>query len=179
MGDHPPREWHTNSNINFVRNNSYTSTHIFCPLIYYLRPFHVLFPLPPSHNTNPGSHSRLFSPPTHHGSCLAFLSREKLSFSSSSTGVELCLPTCLQQYCCCSSVNVMCCIVCWISLKVGSRPAISNMGRAKALKAVCRLWSNRARKGGCDTRTYYILTSIYMHLPTRYCWALTLLVDDW
>ena len=36
----------------------------------------LLFPLPPSRNSDPGSHSRLFSPSTHYGLCLAFLSRE-------------------------------------------------------------------------------------------------------
>ena len=34
--------------------------------------FALLFSLPPSRNSDPGSHSRLFSPPTHYGSCLAF-----------------------------------------------------------------------------------------------------------
>ena len=43
--------------------------------------FALLFSLPPinSRNSDPGSHSRLFSPPTHYGSCLAFLSRENFS----------------------------------------------------------------------------------------------------
>ena len=41
--------------------------------------FALLFALPPSRNSDPGSHSRLFSPPTHYGSCLAFLSREDFS----------------------------------------------------------------------------------------------------
>ena len=42
--------------------------------------FALLFSLPPGRNSDPGSHSRLFSPPTHHyGSCLAFLSREYFS----------------------------------------------------------------------------------------------------
>ena len=54
--------------------------------------FVLLFCLPPSRNSDPGSHSRLFSPPPHYGSCLAFLSREEL-FLPSSTRVELCLPT--------------------------------------------------------------------------------------
>ena len=40
--------------------------------------FALLFSFPPSRNTNPGSHSRLF-PPTHYGSCLAFISREDFS----------------------------------------------------------------------------------------------------
>ena len=43
-------------------------------------PSHLLsspfYSLPPSRNSDPGSHNRLFSPPTHYGSCLAFLSRE-------------------------------------------------------------------------------------------------------
>ena len=43
--------------------------------------FALLFSLPPinSRNSDPGSHSRLFSPPTHYGSCLAFLPREDFS----------------------------------------------------------------------------------------------------
>ena len=42
--------------------------------------FALLFSLPPSRNSDPGSHSILFSPPPHYGSCLAFLSREDFSF---------------------------------------------------------------------------------------------------
>ena len=41
--------------------------------------FALLFSLPPSRNSDPGSHSRLFSPPTHYGSCLAFLRRKYFS----------------------------------------------------------------------------------------------------
>ena len=41
--------------------------------------FALLFSLPPSRNSDPGSNSRLFFPPTHYGSCLAFLSREDFS----------------------------------------------------------------------------------------------------
>ena len=37
------------------------------------------FSLPASRNSDPGSHSRPFSPPPHYGSCLAFLSREHFS----------------------------------------------------------------------------------------------------
>ena len=60
----------------------------------------TMFSLPPilinSRNSDPGSHSRLFSPRPHHGSCLAFLSREDFSsILPSSTRVELCLPTLL------------------------------------------------------------------------------------
>ena len=59
--------------------------------IYYLRPS---FSLPPSGNSDRGSHSRLFSPPTHYGSCLAFfIARRFQLFLPSSTRVELCLPT--------------------------------------------------------------------------------------
>ena len=49
--------------------------------IYYI--FALLLSLPPtsSRNSDPGSHSRLFSPPTQSGSCLAFLAREGFSFS--------------------------------------------------------------------------------------------------
>ena len=47
--------------------------------IHYLRPS---FSFPPSRNSDPGSHSRLFSPPTpQYGSRLAFLSREDFSSS--------------------------------------------------------------------------------------------------
>ena len=38
--------------------------------------FDNLFSLPPGRSSDPGSHSRLFSPPTHYGPCLAFLSRQ-------------------------------------------------------------------------------------------------------
>ena len=49
--------------------------------------------LPPSRNSDPGSHSSLF-PPTHYGSCLAFLSQENFSpFFPFSTRVELHVPT--------------------------------------------------------------------------------------
>ena len=43
--------------------------------------FALLFSLPRSRNSDPGSHtySRLFSAPPRYGSCLAFLSREDLS----------------------------------------------------------------------------------------------------
>ena len=34
--------------------------------------FALLYSLPPRRNSDPGSHSRLFSPPTHYGSCVAF-----------------------------------------------------------------------------------------------------------
>ena len=40
--------------------------------IHYLRPSITVY-LPPRRNSDPGSHSSLFSPPTHYGSCLAFL----------------------------------------------------------------------------------------------------------
>ena len=56
--------------------NIYTSKYIFSiPFTI----FALLFSLPPSRNSDPGSHGRLFSPPTHGGSCLAFLSREDFS----------------------------------------------------------------------------------------------------
>ena len=42
--------------------------------------FALLFSLPLiNRNSDPGSHSRLFPPPTHYGSCFAFLSREDFS----------------------------------------------------------------------------------------------------
>ena len=49
-------------------------THVLMYPIYYLRPYI----LPPSRNSDPVSHSRLF-PPTHYGSCLAFVFRENLA----------------------------------------------------------------------------------------------------
>ena len=65
---------------------------ISCPILgplsrlffFFFFPSHVLsspflFSLPPSRNTDPGSHSRLFFPPPHYGSCLVFLSREDFS----------------------------------------------------------------------------------------------------
>ena len=56
--------------------------------------FALLFYLPPSHNSAPGSHSRLLCPPTHYGSCLAFhIARRFQLFLPSSPRVELCLPT--------------------------------------------------------------------------------------
>ena len=57
----------------------------FCYFYFFSIPFIIfalLFCLPPSRNSDPGSHSRLFSPPTHYGSCLAFFSR-KISADSS------------------------------------------------------------------------------------------------
>ena len=51
-------------------------------IIYISIPFTIfalLFSLPPSRNSDPESNSRLFSPPTHYGSCLAFFSREDFS----------------------------------------------------------------------------------------------------
>ena len=49
--------------------------------------FALLFSLPPSRNSDPGSHSRPFPPPPHYGSCLAFLSPEEI-FSSLSSLVD-------------------------------------------------------------------------------------------
>ena len=51
--------------------------------------FALLFSLPPRLNSDPGSHSRLFSQPTHDGSCLAFsIARRFQLFLPSSTRVE-------------------------------------------------------------------------------------------
>ena len=71
----------------------------FCFLLFSffsipLNIFALLFSLPPSRNSDPGSHGRLFSPPTHYDSCLAFfIARRFQLFLPSSTRVELCLPT--------------------------------------------------------------------------------------
>ena len=53
------------------------------------------YSLPPSRNSDPGSHSRLFFPhPPRYGSCLAFFIAIRFQlFLPSSTRVELCLPT--------------------------------------------------------------------------------------
>ena len=60
--------------------------------------FALLFSLRPSRNSNPGSHSRLFSPPAHYPlrfvPCIFF--REKIPALPSSTRVELCLPMLLK-----------------------------------------------------------------------------------
>ena len=45
-----------------------------------------------SRNSDPGSHSRLFSPPTHYGPCLAFLSREDTVVVINCEILLLCLP---------------------------------------------------------------------------------------
>ena len=45
--------------------------------------FALLVSLPPSRNSDPGSHSKLSSPPTHYGLCLPFFYRKKLSALSS------------------------------------------------------------------------------------------------
>ena len=60
------------------QRNTVASYFFFSHPIYDLRPS----VLPPSRYSDPGSHSRLFSPPTHCGSCLAFLSRQDFSSSS-------------------------------------------------------------------------------------------------
>ena len=66
-------------------------------VLFFFFPSHLLsspfYSLPPSRNSDPGSHSRLFSPPTHYGSYLAsFFARRFQLFLPSSTRVELCLP---------------------------------------------------------------------------------------
>ena len=57
---------------------SYMSSFFFLPSHLLFSPF---YSLPPSRNSDPGSHGRLFSPPPHYGSCLALLSREDFSSS--------------------------------------------------------------------------------------------------
>ena len=77
-------------NILLILTTRYQNSHV--PVVYLLQvsiavvvffiPFIIFalqFSLPPSRNSDPGSHRRLFSPPTHYGSCLAFLSRENFS----------------------------------------------------------------------------------------------------
>ena len=52
-------------------------------LLFFPIPFMnlaLVFSLPPSRNSDPGSQSSLFSPPTHYGSCLAILSREDFRY---------------------------------------------------------------------------------------------------
>ena len=67
-----------------------SSSFFFIPFIIFALPFSR----PPSRNSDPGSHSKHFSTPTHYGSCLAFfVARRFQLFLPSSTRVELCLPT--------------------------------------------------------------------------------------
>ena len=63
------------------------------PVPFIIFVFALQFSLPPSRNSDPGSHSRLFSPfPT--TVCAFFFYREKTSAPlPSSTRVKLCLPT--------------------------------------------------------------------------------------
>ena len=78
-------------------NNPSGYAFFFVHPIYYVRPsFSLSLLLIRSRNSDPGSHSRLFAPPSHFGSWLAFLSREVFRcFLPSSTRVELCSPTLL------------------------------------------------------------------------------------
>ena len=66
-----------------IRNSTNETPIVQCSLFFFfsilLIFFALLFSLPPARNSDPGSHSRLFSPHTHYRSCLAFLSREDLS----------------------------------------------------------------------------------------------------
>ena len=66
-------------------------------ILFFSIPFIIFalrFFLPPSPNSDPGSHSRLFPLPTHYGSFLAFFIKRRFQlFLPSSTRVELCLPT--------------------------------------------------------------------------------------
>ena len=71
--------------LDYILCTWYTAAVVLLYLFFYFTffPSHLLSSpfcsLPPSRNSDPGSHSRLFSPPTHYGSCLAFLSREDFS----------------------------------------------------------------------------------------------------
>ena len=63
---------------------------------FFLIPFIIfalLLSLPPSLNSDPGSHSRLFSPLPTTVCALHFIARRFQLFLPSSTRVELCLPT--------------------------------------------------------------------------------------
>ena len=78
-----PYGFHKPSYLWYYYNYRINSTFLFTSK-YIIFPSHLLclsffFSLPPSRNSDPGSHSRLFSPPLHYGSCLAFLSREDFS----------------------------------------------------------------------------------------------------
>ena len=77
---HPPR-WTYNIVIQYSMIYEVLHTVIFFFFSIPFIIFALLFSLAPSRNSDPGSHSRLFSPPTHYGSCLAFLSREDFSSS--------------------------------------------------------------------------------------------------
>ena len=61
-----------------LQYSSSTRTTIFFPPIPFII-FALLFSLPSSRNSDPGSHGRLFSPPPHYGMRHAFLSRQDFS----------------------------------------------------------------------------------------------------
>ena len=71
------------THIYIYRTKTCTSTrYVCCVCCFFFTPFNIfalLFSLPSSRNSDPGSHSRLFSPHTHYGSCLAFLSWQHFS----------------------------------------------------------------------------------------------------
>ena len=74
-------------NILLIRQTASTRSSILFYFVIFLVPFIILallFSLPPGRNSDPGSHGRLLSPPTHYWSCLAFLSREDFSSALSS-----------------------------------------------------------------------------------------------
>ena len=78
---------------NFIK--VYTGTTVvpgilYAKILFFFFPSHLLsspfylYPFPLSRNSDdPGSHSKLFSPPTHYGSCLSFFYRENISALSS------------------------------------------------------------------------------------------------
>ena len=80
-GRHSARPWWCSDTINSPFSLNLASGHnllsFFPPIPFII--FALLSSLPPSLSADPGSHSRLFSPPTHYGSCLAFLSRDDFS----------------------------------------------------------------------------------------------------
>ena len=65
-------------NASSARQPPFFSFFFFFSILFIV--FALLFSLRPSRNSDPRSHSRLFSPPTHYGSCLAFLSRQDFSY---------------------------------------------------------------------------------------------------
>ena len=58
----------------FLFNFFFSSSHLILSSLFF-------FSLPPGRSSDPGSHSRPFSPRPYYGSCLAFLSREDFSSS--------------------------------------------------------------------------------------------------
>ena len=85
---------HTTTSIRtYVRTYVRTYFFFFSHTWYHLLSSPIFFSLPPTRNSDPGSHCRLFSPPPATARAFIFIARRFLRFLSSSTRIELCLHT--------------------------------------------------------------------------------------